>query len=190
MDKTEQNKNFQQGLKLRAENYAKKRREQEKHRQGLGNWMGMTTAAMKAMQDMDRADKKLAAMGAMLLLSVLLASGQGYYVIADTNQLKDIPANVKLELRRDLYHGETVTFVVTNWSSVDDPKKLTLPNGTLAVMYKQEARFLTNVEHRITFGGETRTWKVMQTFSQPIDTRELIEAAPIQALAVPTRQQR
>lgn len=190
----EQEKNYRQGMKVRAQNHAKKLREQENHRKGLGAWMGMSGDAMKALQDMDRLDKKLAAMGALLLLSVLMASGQGYYVIEDTNQLQVITnLGLKVVYRTDLYACQTVTFWGTNWSNVDPtPKKITLPNGTLALMLKQEARLMTNVEHRITYGGHTRVWKTSQTFSQPIGTQELIVAAPPEEpfLATPLRQQR
>lgn len=125
------------------------------------------------------------------LLWATCAYGQAIPVLTDTNQLFLFPS-VKVEWRTNLFTAETVQFVATNWVSVEEPKRLVLPNGTLATMTKQEAHMVTNIEHHLTYQGETRIWKKLQTFGPAMETRNLVVAAPPEApaLVTPNRQQR
>lgn len=179
------------------ERYARKQVEKVDRRKALGHFMGLTGDAMKAQRDFDKANSELASMGffmgLFLLASASMVGAQGYWVIEDTNQLQTLAhLKIKVTYRTDLYQGQIITHVSTNWLNKGTPEKSVLPNGTLALVVQQEGRLTTNVDHEITFANETRTWNSSQTFGPPIATNNLIIAAPPEAplLAVPTRQQR
>lgn len=191
-----QGENYKRGLELRAQNQAKKLREQENHRKGLGNWMGLTSAAMKALQDMDRADKKLAGMGLFLLLLATVSFGQGFPipVLKDTNLLMRRGAGaVEVEWRTNLYEAETITFVTTNWMPVGPPIDVVTNGVVISRRQIEAATLLTNVVHQLKYGGVERRFIVSQTTGPVLATREhnfepKLEAPPY--LAVPPRQQR
>lgn len=128
--------------------------------------------------------------GVLFLLMLTSAHGQ-VLALADTNQAHLVPASVKLVWVTNIVFVETRMFVSTNWVSIDAPRKALLPNGTLAIVQKQEAHLVTNVQHHFTYQGISRIEKVSQTFGPVMDTKELVVNAPPEAvLAVPSRQQR
>lgn len=146
---------MRQRVQKRAQTFARRRQQQEQeyedHLQGNGNWMGMSSAAMKALQEADevgnaiaQADKKLASMGVMLLLSVMLASGQTIFVIADTNQLKLIPSHIKVLAMTNLSVNQTYTEVLTNWTMVGPPIDIKSNKVVVARRIFQVSNLLTN----------------------------------------------
>lgn len=145
----EQQKNFRDGLKFRSKRHA--------HKKGMGNWTqcttkawtGCTSAAMEALQEMDSAERKLASMGVMLLLSVLMASGQTLYVIADTNDLKRIPSNVKIVAMTNLSVNQTFTEVVTNRAMVGPPIEVKDTNGVVIARRIYQVSSLMTNQYRV-----------------------------------------
>lgn len=104
---------------------------------------------------------------ALLLLLALPASAQ-VLVLVDTNK---IPPGVKVEWRNDLYTVETHTIVTTNWFPVGPPINVVTNGMVVARRQHEAASLVTNVYHRLDYGGVERIFPVSQHFGPVLGTR-------------------
>lgn len=182
--------------RLDGERRERLRAERIDRRKILGCWMAFSSDAFQAMNDMDRADRKLGAksfMALILMLCATVANGQPVLVLTDTNLAKLLPAGA-VRPGTNLYLAQIETFVTTNWIPVGRPIDITNKVGVVIGRRQYETFvIITNVAHKIELDGVERRWTLPPSFGQQFDTRsyELPTELPQNPfLNVPLRQPR
>jgi hypothetical protein len=119
----------------------------------------------------------------------LAVDAAGFPVLSDTNQIKLFPA-LKVEWRTNLYEAETLTFVSTNAMPVGIPVAVVVDGNPMRRQY-ESLTLVTNVSHRLNYGGTERVFLVSQTLGPVIGTRhnDFPPPLPPPMLAVPVRNE-
>lgn len=141
----------------------------------LSKWMHPLEEACDALDEIQSCDRKLdksPAIALALALSMAATHASSVAVLVDTNQIKLLPATVKVEWRTNLYEAQTITFITTNWLPVGPPVPVKV-NGVPMRRQFESATLLTNVSHLIEFRGVEHVFPVSQELGPVIGTRQI-----------------